>query len=171
MDNIKIGGNFVTAKVSNSFETLGFNETNTVRIYSMVNGSPKSWQPGREVNSLNSIDANQGYYIVSKTAYENLFFTPPLLRFPSDVVWTKTSTTIIATFTNVLGAASYQLNYQSSNGSGTANVFDIVSPVVGTITGLTPNTTYDVWISVFTDTNFKLEQAVGDRVQVTTDAS
>lgn len=58
--------NIVIAKVSATFESMGFDETNIDYIMEVGDGGYKSFVPGRTINPIDGTTAGKGYYIVAK---------------------------------------------------------------------------------------------------------
>lgn len=64
-NNIIIGNNIVMAIANSDMSIFSSGNTNIIRGIS--NGNYTSFQPGRDINSLSSIVAGQGYLLNSKS--------------------------------------------------------------------------------------------------------
>ena len=76
-NNIFTGPNGMVAKVTATFATIGFDETNVAAVIE-IGTVPKSWVPGREINGIEGIEEGKSYYITALTAMDkSSFFAPP----------------------------------------------------------------------------------------------
>lgn len=174
MPNIKTGLNFVTAKVTDSFESLQLNQTNVREVYTAdSNGNPVSWRPDKAINTLSTSDgiiADKGYMINAKIDFENLFLAPPFVS-PATFALTKTNNSITVTIDPLWGANSFRIDFISSGGGGSANQVAAAPGNVTTkvLSGLNPSTTYTVYVIPIMQGNIESTYTATPQT-VTTDA-
>lgn len=152
-NNIKaLAPNAIVAKATIDFVTAGIDSTNTEIIY-LVDDPLKSYVPGRAINGITGFVADQGYYLVAKTAIDlTAYVVPPVgggvvtptLATPTNFLATAGDAQVVLTWTPTPNATGYVIT-RATDAGFTANVSNVtLSFQTGTttITGLTNGTTY-----------------------------
>jgi hypothetical protein len=171
-NNIKIGLNSIVAKSTVTFTTAGINTSNTEIIFKVDQGL-SSFVPGRAINGISGFEANKGYYMVAKTAFDlEAYVVPPISSIPqlaqpaSFAAAPSGSTQINLSWAAVTNATGYVVD-RATNAGFTTGVALAIYSAGGTSyndTGLTASTTYYYRIRAtaagYTDSLYSTDDAV-----------